>query len=395
MAGPSNSPNRFPSVSVVVPKMEMPPKQPPTPSQLNGTVPTAAAPPQTQAIPPNSNNHPSAGATAPPNGKATPIPAPPVAPQPGNMSAPADPPLNEAALRESEMQLVSSLAKLQKLETSIHQLRDLLPDRLLDPLLPIVNPKVLKERSLPKSPQALLQQLSQTARAGIAEVNDLGATWRGDEMKAVWDRVEGNIRENGGQLLQPTGMWERDYNVLLEELEAEEKERREQRAREEEDAERSRILAMEGGWKAVVDAFVQRRIPGVKALVSQERTAVEVVLVKAGMSFSVRPADGSDGSGVPDWEVESKSESQPAATKLESAVADYLNACPRRWDLAYLLDLISSYSDVKQRPCVKCGQVMNQSARLPTIRQPQQTPQQTQSDGQTTTIWEAYHPNCN
>ena len=337
MAGPSKSPNRFPSVSVVVPKMEMPPKQPPTPSQLKGTVPKAAAPPQTQAIPlnntSNNNNHPSAGATAPPNA----IPAPPVAPQPGNMSAPADPPLNETALRESEMQLVSSLAKLQKLETSIHQLRDLLPDRLLDPLLPIVNPKVLKERSLPKSPQALLQQLSQTARAGIAEVNDLGATWRGDEMKAVWDRIEGNIRENGGQLLQPTGMWERDYNVLLEELEAEEKERREQRAREEEDAERSRILTMEGGWKAVVDAFVQRRIPGVKVMASQERTAVEVVLVKAGMSFSVRPADGSDGSGVPDWEVESKGESQPAGTKLESAVADYLNACPRRWDLAYLL----------------------------------------------------------
>ncbi|PLB40495.1 RNA polymerase II mediator complex subunit MED27 domain-containing protein [Aspergillus candidus] len=388
MAGPSKSPNRFPSVSVVVPKMEMPLKQPPTPSQPKGTVPKAAAPPQTQAIPPH--NHPSAVATAPPNGMATPISAPQVAPQPGNMSAPADTPISETALRDSEMQLVSSLAKLQKLETSIHQLRDLLPDRLLDPLLPILNPRVLKERALPKSPQALLQQLSQTARAGVAEVNDLGATWRGDEMKPVWDRVQGNIRENGGQLLQPTGMWERDYNVLLEELEAEEKERREQQAREEEEAERSRIQTMEGGWKAVVDAFVQRRTPGVKALVSQERTAVEVVLVKAGMAFSVRPADGSDGSGVPDWEVESKSKSQPAVTKLESAVADCLNACPRRWDLAYLLDLISSYSDIKQRPCVKCGQVMDQSARLPTIRQPQQT----QSDGQTNTAWEAYHPNC-
>ncbi|EAW13416.1 RNA polymerase II mediator complex subunit MED27 domain-containing protein [Aspergillus clavatus NRRL 1] len=289
----------------------------------------------------------------------------------------------------SEMQYVASLTKLQKMEAMIHQLRTLLPERLLEPVVPIVNPRAASRRPPPKSPRVLYEQLAQTARAGVAEVREFQEMWQSAEMKEIWGYVDGRIRANAGQLLQPTGMWERDYDVLLAEMEREERGRKEQEERVEEEAEQAKIQAMEGGWRAIVEAFVRRNVPGVRVLPSKDQPVLTVVLVKAGITVHVQELDG-EGHGVSDWRVMDKAVPGKPKTKLELGIMACLNARPRQWDLAHLLDMISAYSAVKQTPCAKCGKMTNSAAQLPTIRQPKPT-----SDGQESSLqWDAYHTDC-
>ncbi|RLL96455.1 hypothetical protein CFD26_105082 [Aspergillus turcosus] len=291
----------------------------------------------------------------------------------------------------SEMQYVSSLAKLQKMEATIHQLRTLLSGRLMEPIVPIVNPKAASasRRPLPKSPRVLFEQLSQTARAGVAEVQEFQAMWRSPEMKAIWDHVDARIKANGGQLLQPTGMWERDYDVLLEELEREERTQREEQLRVKEEEERAKIQAVEGGWRTIVESFIRRDLPGVRVMAHQDQDRITVVLVKAGMVFQLQAVNG-DGQGMADWRVQDMAAPGKPKTKLETAVAACLNARPRQWDLAYLLDMIASYSDIKQTPCAKCGKMTDNAAQLPSIRRPNPI----QSSQGHPVVWEAYHPTC-
>ena len=157
---------------------------------------------------------------------------------------------------------------------------------------------------MPKSPQSLYEQLSKTTRDGVAEVNNFQTKWRGPEMKAVWDHVDAKIRENGGQLLQPTGMWERDYDVLLEKLVKEEESKKEEQQRVEEEVERARInQSAEGDWRRVVDNFTQRNVPGVRVVPSKTRDFVAVSLVKAGMNFEAQVISASEEDGVSTWPV--------------------------------------------------------------------------------------------
>lgn len=259
---------------------------------------------------------------------------------------------------EMERQLVSSLAKLQQLETmvcshlfyydklstnrekQIHHLRTLLPERLLEPLVPIVNPRVTAQgKPMPKSPQMLYEQLSKAARDGVAEVTNFQTMWRGPEMRAVWEQVDAKARENNGVLLQPTGMWERDYDVLLERLVREEEGKREGQRREMEEMERERVNeSADGNWRKVVDGFVQRSGgSGVRVVPSKGRDAVTVMLVKAGMTFEAQLHAVVDADGVHEWRVSNKVAPGRPVTKLESAICECLNSRPRQWDLSFLL----------------------------------------------------------
>ncbi|KAL5355941.1 mediator complex subunit 27-domain-containing protein [Aspergillus floccosus] len=296
-------------------------------------------------------------------------------------------------ISDAEMQLVSSLAKLQKLESMIHQLRTLLPDRVLDPLVPIVNPSAAGGRAPPKSPAALYQQLAAAMSSAVAEVNEFQGLWRSADMRTMWERLGAQIDANGGQLLQPTGVWDRDYEALRADLAARETEKMERERHAEEDAERARIQAAEGGWRGVVEGFVTRNGGSVRVIPSKKEDEMTVVLGKAGMRFRVY-ADGAGasvdgGAGVPEWRVSARPVPGQPVSRAETAVVECLNARGRQWDLVYLLNMISAYSDIKQTPCVKCSRMTDNAANLPTIRR--QTP--AQAEGQPP-AWEALHPIC-
>ena len=165
-------------------------------------------------------------------------------------------------------------------------------------------------------------------------------------MKAVWDHVDAKIKENGGQLSQPTGMWERDYDVLLEKLVKEEETKKGEQQRAEEEAERARISqSAEGDWRKVVESFVQRNVPGVRVAPSKSSDFVAVSLVKAGMNFEAHAIGAPEEDGVSTWQVSNKEHPRKPPSKLETAICDCLNSRPRQWDLAFLLVSLTQAMD--------------------------------------------------
>ncbi|KAJ5935543.1 hypothetical protein N7466_005090 [Penicillium verhagenii] len=275
---------------------------------------------------------------------------------------------------ESEIQLVSSLAKLQELERKIHEIRQFVPAGLLEPLGPISSSNKLSTNNpAAESPAVLRNDLGQSANARYASLEQFQSMWRSPEMKPVWAHVEARLKEANGQIIQPTGMWEKDYDVLFAEMTKAEKTREDERLREEEDAERTKALSSEGQWTAVIERFVQRDIPGVRIIKGQNQTSLVVALARAGMVFLVAGVRDFKSSDVSGWQVSSRVAPGRSTTKLEQAVLECLNSRPRKWDLAFLLDMIASYADIKQTPCTKCTQLTNNAAQLPTIRRAQST----------------------
>ncbi|KAL4942108.1 hypothetical protein BDV06DRAFT_222524 [Aspergillus oleicola] len=292
-------------------------------------------------------------------------------------------------LLDEELGLVSSLAKLQKLEDMIHQLRTLLPDRLLEPVIPIVNPKAVPTGSN-VAPQKLVEQLSQAARSGANEVAEFQAMWRGKEMKSVWERIETLTYENAGQLLQSNGMWDYDYDKLLEDLTKQNTARKEKEQRAKEEQERSQLQSVEGGWRALVDQYAQAGLDGMRVLPTKQQSSFVVMLQKVGLAFKVSAVStGQD--GPPEFNISSKSPSGEPTSKLETAVLDCLNSRPRKWDLAYLIEMTKSYSNLSQTPCIKCGKMQDNAANLPTLRRPKPTTLQTEPQQPT---FDAYHATC-
>lgn len=271
---------------------------------------------------------------------------------------------------DSEIHLVSSLAKLQELERKIHELRGFMPQGLLEPLVPIANPEKVKFGSpVAETPQILRASLDEAASARVADVQHFQSLWRDPELTSVWAHVESRIKEANGRLLQPTGKWERDYDVLLEELERKEKAKVDEHQRKDEEDERTKAQSAEGKWTNVLERFAQRNVPGVRVITGEDETSLAVALVRAGVVFHVKGVSF-PGAPASDWEVSSKIAGRPP-TKLESAILGCVESRPRKWDLAFLLDMISSYADIKQTPCVKCHRLTDNGAQLPTLRRPQ------------------------
>ena len=205
-----------------------------------------------------------------------------------------------------------------------------MPQGLLEPLVPIANPdKVSLGNPIAETPRILRASLDEAARARVADVQQFQALWRDPELTSVWTHVENRIQEANGQLLQPTGKWDRDYDVLLEELVRNEKSKIDENQRVDEEAERTKAQSTEGEWKNVLERFVQRDMPG------QDETSLAVALVRAGVVFQVKGVS-SPGSLISDWEVSSKIAGR-SPTKLEDAILGCVGSRPRKWDLAFLL----------------------------------------------------------
>lgn len=189
-------------------------------------------------------------------------------------------------------------------------------------------------------------------RAGADEVKEFQTLWTSPEMKGVWEHVEADITEIGGQLLQPTGVWELDYGELLEEIVQREKAKEEDERSEEEEREKEKWRSSGANWKGLVEEFGRREVPGVKVVLSKDESGLTVALVKAGMVVLVNPVPV-DGEDIPDWRVSSKVSPGRPITKLETAMVDCLNSRVRKWDLAYLLVCSTIHPSIKPLTCTR------------------------------------------
>lgn len=198
-----------------------------------------------------------------------------------------------------------------------------------------MHPKAAAAIGIPNSPQDLHQRLSQSACDGVREVEDFKALWRGEEMKAVWERVDTLINESAGRLLQSNGMWQCDYSQILQDIAKHDNLRKEQQRKAKEEQERAQLQSAEGGWKAIVHNYAQAGIPGMRVLPTKSDSSFAVLLPKVGLAFKVN-AISSGQEGVPEFNVSSKSPSGESSSRVETAVLACLNARPRKWDLKFL-----------------------------------------------------------
>ncbi|KAJ5156754.1 hypothetical protein N7492_009557 [Penicillium capsulatum] len=294
---------------------------------------------------------------------------------------------------DSEIQLVSSLAKLQELERQIHSLRQLLPDGLLEPLLPISNPNQLPTNTpVAGPPTGLRNEMQEAARSQLAMVDQFQSMWHGPELKPVWAHVESRIKESNGQYLQPSGVWEKDYDVILDELTKSEKTTQEEQQCAEEESERAKLETSDDQYQDMAKAFAQRDIPGVRVIIGNVANSFLVVLARAGIIVIVQGIKEPSMSGVSDWQVSSKRASGQPPTQLELDVLGCLRSRPRKWDLTFLLEMILSYADIKKTPCVRCNRLVNDAAQLPTARRAQST--QAPSTEARSFTFDALHANC-
>ncbi|PGH29775.1 hypothetical protein GX50_07475 [[Emmonsia] crescens] len=290
---------------------------------------------------------------------------------------------------DSERKLVTALSILQQMEAKIHGLRTLVPNRLLSPLIPIVNPDA--RTPIPKSPQDMFEQLSQTARDGVAEVENFKSEWRNSDMTAIWDRIDQKLIESGGEHPPTTGMWERDYDNILKKLDREEQIEKDKKNRLEEEEEKIRVASSESGWKDVIEEYKKKDGP---ITINIARTAenngrFSVAIRKISLQFYVFQELYYGSKGPREWQV--MIVPRGSTSKLETEILECIRSRDRKWDLPYLLDMLCSYADVKKTRCLNCHQLTDFNAQLPTFRKP--TPIES-ADNKTTFIWNAYHPGC-
>ena len=190
----------------------------------------------------------------------------------------------------------------------------------------------------------LYVQLSQAARDAVADLEQFEAMWRSVEMKEIWEHVGDELKKDNGRLLQPTGMWERDYGLLWADLVRQrELERQDSGGQKAEDAEAAAAAAAAKNWREEVQAFSQKDLSGVRVVADQRRAIVGIALVTTGILLQAR-ADGIDGGSpdkIPEWWVSSvdaaPTAARPPKTQLETDICDWMNRRPHRWDITYLL----------------------------------------------------------
>ncbi|EFW16018.1 hypothetical protein D8B26_004211 [Coccidioides posadasii str. Silveira] len=295
---------------------------------------------------------------------------------------------------DSERRLVLALAQLQEMETKIQKLRTLVPTRLWSPLVPMIAEKKGDIRlPRPKSPQELFDQLGQAAREGNEEIEAFRAAWRSPEMQATWDHVNGKIKESGGNYPRGIGMWQRDYNVILKQLDAEVENKKEEEERKEREEEEMKLLASIGnGWRGIVESFATNEASGlaIKVIPSPDNTGqFSILLRNVSLFFFVQQVNDIDGQRVQEWRV--TMEPRAHATKLGQDIFDCIQSRDRKWDLKYLLNFISSYSNIKAAPCIGCNSLIDSKAQLPVIRKPKLV---RSSESGSVFVWEPFHPAC-
>jgi hypothetical protein len=221
----------------------------------------------------------------------------------------------------------------------IYQLRTLVPDRLLAPLAPIVNPDMAgPSMPMPKSPQEMFEQLSQAARDGVVEVNAFKAEWNRPEMKIIWDRIDQKLAESGGDYPQPTGMWEQNYDDILKNLDRDEKRQEQQQQKVIEEQELSQLISADGGWRGVVESFMMQDNPGLLVTFPPSVESPDyffVLLRKISAVFCIQPERITGDEREISWQV--KSVPHGSTSKLEIDILNHISTRDRQWDLRYLL----------------------------------------------------------
>jgi hypothetical protein len=250
----------------------------------------------------------------------------------------------------------------------------LLPDRLLAPINPIVNPRRTNEsaasNSIPRNPQVLSALLRKSAVDSVTEVNNFKSLWTSADMQDIWHKVDEKLAETKGAFPQvEAGMWRVDYAELLKEMDEKDQKENDKKGgvveMEVDNELPPSVSSIYGSAeqtdpKRVVESFQARQIPGFRVASTRNESTIVVSLGLAGLSFEIQEAltttttttttettsetTTTNTTNKPEYRVSTRQHlplSKPTASagtsRLETAIVQQLNSRPRKWDLRYLL----------------------------------------------------------
>lgn len=204
-------------------------------------------------------------------------------------------------------------------------------------------------------------------------------------MQAIWSRVDEKLAESKGAFPQPSGMWDREYDVLLKQMDEEEKGAtgaKGAKITSPSESDRGQVQQSAnalssiygtptdlegGGWKTVVESFQKRDIPDFRIATGKNESMIIVNLAQAGIIFEIQeiltpatttasdnttssnissvkappttsPSGTSTKQSLPDWRVSVRQAlGKSGPSRLETAIVQHLNSRPRKWDLHYVL----------------------------------------------------------
>jgi hypothetical protein len=266
----------------------------------------------------------------------------------------------------------------------VHQIRKLLPEKLIAPLKQVTGSQHANHAI---SPAALAGQLKKVTVEGTGQIQAFKKDWYSDEMRSLW--------EEANQAHYPRGddCWRTDYEALARQT----KSARSAQDKIQELGEQRQSVNEDP--KEVIKS-VKDKWPGLRIEVLDEALGLPVDVKVAGMSFRVN-REQSDVSGV--YSVTGKPSGQ--ASGLIQEILNFLETRQQKQSLTYLLvsiheflrfctitdcakDLLASYSDVKTRSCAKCMKVFDNDLQLAIVKIPQS------QDAENHMEWSSFHRKC-
>lgn len=154
-------------------------------------------------------------------------------------------------------------------------------------------------------------------------------------MQATFNHV--NAKLQSGNYTQTIGRWERDYDVILRKLDAQEQRKKQEYSKNLENQKRS-LAAIRESWKDIARSFSLNEKSGltIKPLPSTKDMArFTVILRNISAVFSVQQINDLDNERIEQWHV--TLEPRPNAGRLEVEISNAIQSRGRKWDLAYLL----------------------------------------------------------
>ena len=215
------------------------------------------------------------------------------------------------------------------------------------------------------SPSLFHKQLVGLAQEGSKKMESFRNAWNSEEMQQARAKASADPSPQGDDV------WRVDYRKLAKQT-------------GEKSTKEDTSMGVEEESKEDVDKVIEdfkSRHPSIRLDAAGEETIWPVTIRVAGMTFQVlQQAENTPVS----YAVGAREGKE--VSSMQKQVFKCLNSRNGRSSLAFLMDMLASYTDLQKRPCDICKKLVDDRLNFPVLRM--------KTKENDTDQWKAYHPSC-
>jgi hypothetical protein len=245
-----------------------------------------------------------------------------------------------------DREVVEKLARLQDLHNQVHDLRGLLPDKLLKPT------RLALDRPSGTGPGQLAAYLMKAANDGTAEISRFKKNFRNEQMQDLWQKT------GAASFPQGRDAWTRDYIALV-------KPNGQDDAVEKREAPPVNVESNEENEdvQAVITAFKEAN-PTIKINALQDNIPLPLDFQVNDLRFRISQQEDSESRKT--YHVSQQPDKNPS--ELNTSVLQYLESIGPQRNLAPLLSMLASYQNMQSRHCDACHDIFDNDLAYPIVR---------------------------